>query len=61
MIKLDSTQISVVVKCTLCPHWYGFGFDRPMGWAVGAAHEENVHPGEDQARKVQRMTRRRAT
>jgi hypothetical protein len=48
-IKLDKSTSSVVVKCTDCPYWYGFGFDIEHGWRVGAAHEKSIHPGEKQA------------
>lgn len=50
MIKLDYTQFSVVVKCSECPWWSGFGFDRAHGWSVGANHEAAVHPQSQQAR-----------
>lgn len=42
-ITLDSTQISVVVKCSACPWWHGFGFDRTHGWRVGADHQRSAH------------------
>lgn len=52
MIRLDFTQLSVVVKCDECPHWYGFAFDRLHGWRVAANHETNVHPESRQAEKA---------
>jgi len=62
MISLDYTQLSVVVICTDCPHWYGFGFDRLHGWRVGADHEDRVHPGREGAadalRKAEAAARR---
>jgi hypothetical protein len=51
-IRLDFTQHSVVVKCSSCPWWSGFGFDRTHGWSVGANHEASVHPESEQARKA---------
>lgn len=51
-IKLDSTQISVVVLCSECPWWHGFADSKHEGWAVGARHEKRVHPKSDQARNV---------
>jgi hypothetical protein len=56
VIKLDFTQISVVVTCSLCPWWRGFGFDRADGWATGARHEANVHPECQQARDAARKS-----
>ena len=58
-IKLDYTSHSVVVTCSACPWWHGFGFDRAHGWAVGANHEAAVHPESDQARKNLDTTNRR--
>lgn len=53
MIKLDKSSSSVVVLCTECPYWRGFGFDREHGWRVGAAHEKNLHPeAKQQAQKA---------
>jgi hypothetical protein len=49
-IKLDSTQISVVVMCTRCPWWHGFADSRTEGWRVGARHEQRAHPDTDNAR-----------
>lgn len=61
-IKLDSTQISTVVCCTLCPWWRGFADTREQGWIVGARHEERAHPQLDQARNTldKRRSRQRA-
>lgn len=52
MITLDSTQISTVVTCTVCPWWFGFADSRDEGWRVGAQHEERAHPELDQARNT---------
>lgn len=60
-IRVDSTKISSVVKCSQCPWWSGFADSRSQGWAVGARHEARAHAGSDQARKAERMTRRRAS
>lgn len=52
-IKLDKSSTSVVVLCTECPYWRGFGFDREHGWRVGAAHEKALHPeAKQQAQKA---------
>lgn len=48
-IRLDSTQISVVVLCTDCPWWFGFAFNRDDGWRVGSGHLKSAHPGDEQA------------
>jgi hypothetical protein len=45
-IKLDSTQISTVVTCTVCPWWRGFADSRADGWRVGGRHEERAHKGD---------------
>jgi hypothetical protein len=52
MIRLDFTQLSVVVKCDECPWWYGFAFDRLHGWRVARDHEASVHPESFQAAKA---------
>lgn len=59
-IRLDSTQISVVVLCSECPWWYGFAFTRDQGWQVGNGHLTTAHPGDEQARNAlrKRATRR---
>lgn len=59
-IKLDSTRVSVVVKCSLCPWWSAFAFTKGEGWAAGARHEEHAHPGLNQARNAAQMHARRA-
>lgn len=48
-IVLDSTTISVAVRCTDCPWWYGFALDKIEGWTVGARHQRNHHPSVQQA------------
>lgn len=48
-IRLDRTQISVVVTCSACPNWAAFAWDNIDGWRVGRDHEANVHPGNRQA------------
>lgn len=48
-MKVDATGISAVVTCTLCPYWFGFGFDRDHGWRVARDHEQRAHPGQVQA------------
>lgn len=59
-IKLDSTRHSVVVICTDCPWWRGFGFDTLDAWGVGRAHEQRVHKGELQAAKALANARKKA-
>lgn len=58
MIRLDSTQISVVVTCSSCPWWYGFADSRIEGWRVGARHEQRAHPESEQARDALRHAAR---
>lgn len=48
-IKLDATRISVVVTCTGCPWWFGFALDKIEGWQVGARHQTDHHPSNQQA------------
>jgi hypothetical protein len=60
MISLDCTQISVVVRCTLCPWWSGFADSKHEGWAVGARHERRAHPELKQARSARNTHRARA-
>ncbi|MFJ3394007.1 hypothetical protein [Leifsonia aquatica] len=64
-ITLDKSSSSVVVLCSECPYWRGFGFDREHGWRVGAGHEKALHPdAKQQAQKAlasaQRDTRHAA-
>jgi hypothetical protein len=54
-IRLDSTSESVVIVCTDCPHWSGFAFTKDDAWKRAAAHEEQVHPGQEKARNALRM------
>lgn len=51
-IKLDFSPTCVVVYCTDCPHWRGFGFTKDEAHAVAVRHEENVHPASTQARNA---------
>lgn len=53
-IRLDATQISVVVTCEDCPHWSAFQFTRLEAWRSAAGHEERCHPGSKQAREALR-------
>lgn len=59
-IRLDSTKISVVVKCTLCPFWSAFADTKDEGWGIGAAHEERAHPELEQARHARDEHRSKA-
>jgi hypothetical protein len=59
-IKLDSTRISTVVKCSECPWWSAFADNKTEGWKVGARHEATTHPGTNQARNALQMHERRA-
>lgn len=59
-IKLDATQISVVVTCTGCPWWYGFALDKIEGWTVGDRHQRTHHPDNHSARKALVLARKRA-
>lgn len=49
MIRLDCTQISVVIVCETCGVWHAFAFTKLEGWERAAAHEKLAHPGETQA------------
>lgn len=51
-IKLDSTRVSTVVKCSKCPWWSAFADSKDEGWRVGARHEQSIHPSDEQARKA---------
>lgn len=59
MIRLDSTKISTVVKCSQCPWFSQLADSKAQGWAMGARHEATVHTDQKQARAADRMTRRR--
>lgn len=43
MIKLDVSDTSVVVKCSDCPHWYAFAWDRARAFLSAEAHLVAVH------------------
>ena len=60
-IRLDFTTLSVVVKCSDCPWWSGFGFDKADAWTVGARHEKDRHSNSQQARDALRQHLRRAS
>jgi hypothetical protein len=49
MIRLDCTQISVVIVCETCGIWHAFAFTKLEGWERAAAHEKLTHPGDTQA------------
>lgn len=59
-IKLDSTQISVVVTCTACSWWFGFALDKIEGWQVGDRHQRRHHPNNHSARNALAQARKRA-
>lgn len=59
-IKLDSTRVSTVVKCSACPWWSAFADNKTEGWKVGARHEAQAHPDLTQARKALDSHRRHA-
>lgn len=48
-ITLDATRISVVVRCTGCPWWFGFALDKVEAWTVGARHQRTHHALNQQA------------
>lgn len=54
MLSLDYTRLSVVVLCSECHWWRGFGFDRLDGWTTAARHEGTWHPDQEQARDALR-------
>lgn len=59
-IRLDSTQISIVVRCSECPWWSGFADTKVEGWRVGAGHDDRVHPANRQASDALSKARRHA-
>ncbi len=60
-IKLDKSPVLVVATCSECPWWSAAAFTTGEAWASAARHEARSHPGVDQARKSDRMTRQRTT
>lgn len=52
MIRLDCTQISVVIVCETCGVWHAFAFEKLEAWERAAAHEKLTHPGEVQAQNA---------
>lgn len=58
MLRLDFTQHSIVVGCTLCSGWSELASSRAEGWRIAAAHERSVHPDLEQAREAFAKTRR---
>jgi len=59
VLRLDSTRLSVVVLCSDCSWWRGFGFDKLDGWTTAARHEAQFHPEQEQARSALRMAESR--
>lgn len=61
-IKLDKSSASfILVTCDRCPGvWFGYADagNRAQGWAVGAAHEQALHPGETQAQNNLTQTKK---
>jgi hypothetical protein len=43
MIKHDVSAVSVVTRCTDCPHWAAFAFTRDEARRTAASHLESVH------------------
>lgn len=61
MIRLDSTQHSVVVLCTACGWRTVTTGDRAAGWALGASHEQRTHAtGDGNAARALRTAASRA-
>ncbi|MGW9159610.1 hypothetical protein [Microbacterium sp. NPDC055665] len=60
MIRLDCTQISVVIVCETCGVWHAFAFSKLEGWERAAAHEKRAHPGETQAQDALSEMQRKA-
>ena len=58
-IRLDFTQISVVVICDKCPEWRALRGDRVTAWAAARDHEQDAHKGERQASLAHGMARRK--
>ncbi|RZU64601.1 hypothetical protein EV379_0904 [Microterricola gilva] len=59
-IKLDSTRISTVVKCSECPWWAAFADSKLEGWTVGARHDSLVHGGSKQSTDALSWTKQHA-
>lgn len=59
MIRLDCTQVSVVIVCETCGVWHAFAFTKLEGWERAAAHEERAHPALTQARDALSTMRKR--
>lgn len=52
MIRLDCTQVSVVIVCETCGIWHAFAFTKVEAWERAAAHEKRAHPGDTQAQNA---------
>lgn len=59
MIRLDCTQVSVVIVCETCGVWHAFAFSKLEGWERAAAHEQRAHPGLTQAQDALSEMRRK--
>lgn len=59
MIRLDCTQISIVIVCETCGIWHAFAFSKLEAWERAAAHEERAHPSATQARDALSTYRKR--
>jgi hypothetical protein len=49
-IRIDATEISVVVYCTSCGHWASFAWTQAEAELTAIQHEELVHPESTNAR-----------
>jgi hypothetical protein len=63
-IRIDATEISVVVYCTSCGHWAAFAWTQAEAELTAIQHEELVHPestnARDRSATRQRVQRHRA-
>lgn len=66
MIKLDSTNVSIVIICSLCPWRHAIAgtgqrnHDRAKGYAIGATHETSAHDGSYGAFRASQKAAQRA-
>ncbi|ALF00672.1 hypothetical protein SEA_DECURRO_5 [Arthrobacter phage Decurro] len=60
MIRLDKTQFSIVVLCTLCPTWRALHNDKALALAAGRQHNLTAHEGEDNTLSAARQQAYRA-
>ncbi|ASM62373.1 hypothetical protein SEA_TAJ14_5 [Arthrobacter phage Taj14] len=60
MIRLDKTQFSIVVVCTLCPFWRSLHNDKDLALAAGRRHNTTAHAGDNSTLSAARQQAYRA-